>query len=710
MKKFFLFVISLFIVHSSFGKSYIDSLYYCSPLFYYNIIGSTGGGDSTIIKFYNNCDSLLTFQHLWDFGDSTFSHEANPVHHFSHRRPVYDVCHEVFLDDMVEHYCEQVEITQSPLFCKADFRFEENTEVACACAGVFNFYDQSVGDIKSWKWDFGDGNVSEEQNPGHIYDMAGIYNVSLEIETYNGCHSYDHQFIVAGQQDCDFDISWNVLESYPPQYNFYSDVWDPRMVFSYLPPETDSNWYNLIVYNWDFGDGCTSDETFSTHTYKKSGEYTVCLNVKYSNGTECEVCVTDYFEGGQIDSCSTRGTFYKSNNMCDHDFIITDEGKVLAIDEIIPEVALYNGARIVFDYEIFDDTLDCYELDKSIVITCLEVLPPFCEYTGTVKDYSWLDGCWYLIELDNGNILNPVIVDTPFVFRDNQRVRLSYLEVTGMVTACMKGITAEITCLEEIGNDTIWPPPECEGEIILNTSFIMNSEECGGYASVDILSTCSAWFWLDYYDYSILWSTGETTWHIYGLCPGTLYFVTVTRSDGKTYTSAFSFFKLNSFIPAWSYYKNQNTYYFSLPVTNDYNVEWKFDNGTELNGTDIAFTFMQGGTHFVDLTVTDSGGNMVYSETIIISVVTYIEGNPVNEMKVYPLPAGDILNIEYESPGNFETSIDIYNITGQFLLDKKTSLVTGLNHINLELSELKPGIYILIMNTPQGVIRHRINK
>jgi PKD repeat protein len=513
-----------------------------------------------------------------------------------------------------------------------------------------------------------------------------------------------------GQQNCDIKISWNILESYPPRYNFYSDVYDPRLVFSYLPPETDSSWYNLIIYNWDFGDGITSDEPFPAHRYKTSGEYTVCLNVRYSNGSECEECITDYFEGGEISWCNTLGTFYKSNNMCDHDFIITDEGKILAIDAIIPDIALYNHARIVFDYEVIPDTLDCYGLSESVIITCLEVLPPECEYTGTVKDYSWLDGCGYLIELDNGEILNPVIVDTPFVFRDNQRVRLSYLEVTGMVTACMKGITAEITCLEKIGNDTIWPPPQCEEQIILNTSFVMNKEQCGGVASIDILSPCNAWFWRNYYDYSVLWSTGETAWYIDGLCPGTLYLVTVTRSDGKTFSSAFSFFKLNSVIPAWSYYNNKNTYYFSLPVSSEYEVEWKFDDGTAINGTDISYTFMQGGTQKVNLTVRDNGGNIVYSETIVVSVVTGVEEDRVNEMKVYPLPASDILNIEYESPGNFETSVVLYNVTGQFLFDKRISLVTGLNHINLDVSELKPGTYILMMNTPQGVLRSRINK
>jgi len=42
--------------------------------------------------------------------------------------------------------------------------------------------------VDSWTWDFGDGDFSFEQNPTHIYDSAGFFNVSLQItsdgETY----------------------------------------------------------------------------------------------------------------------------------------------------------------------------------------------------------------------------------------------------------------------------------------------------------------------------------------------------------------------------------------------------------------------------------------------------------------------------------------------------------------------------------------------
>ena len=44
-----------------------------------------------------------------------------------------------------------------------------------------NFTDQSIGQITSWSWDFGDGSSSTEQNPTHIYDNNGTYTVSLSV-------------------------------------------------------------------------------------------------------------------------------------------------------------------------------------------------------------------------------------------------------------------------------------------------------------------------------------------------------------------------------------------------------------------------------------------------------------------------------------------------------------------------------------------------
>jgi hypothetical protein len=44
------------------------------------------------------------------------------------------------------------------------------------------FQDESRGEVKSWKWDFGDGEFSSEQHPIHRYEKGGEYVVRLFIE------------------------------------------------------------------------------------------------------------------------------------------------------------------------------------------------------------------------------------------------------------------------------------------------------------------------------------------------------------------------------------------------------------------------------------------------------------------------------------------------------------------------------------------------
>ena len=51
-----------------------------------------------------------------------------------------------------------------------------------------SFEDNSIGNIQSWNWDFGDKNYSNSVNPVHTYtDSAGIVQVNLIVIDNNGC-------------------------------------------------------------------------------------------------------------------------------------------------------------------------------------------------------------------------------------------------------------------------------------------------------------------------------------------------------------------------------------------------------------------------------------------------------------------------------------------------------------------------------------------
>ena len=50
--------------------------------------------------------------------------------------------------------------------------------------------------LNSWSWDFGDGTNSNQQNPDHLYQNAGRYNVTLTVSNSVDSDSKTKDFIV----------------------------------------------------------------------------------------------------------------------------------------------------------------------------------------------------------------------------------------------------------------------------------------------------------------------------------------------------------------------------------------------------------------------------------------------------------------------------------------------------------------------------------
>jgi len=113
----------------------------------------------------------------WDFGDGAGSTQANPVHTYENAG-IYTV------SLIVSNANGSDELS------KTDFieAFNPNPPDVDFIADVthgpmplqVNFTDLSTNDPNSWYWDFGDGNISFEQNPSHTYTAVGTYTVSLE--------------------------------------------------------------------------------------------------------------------------------------------------------------------------------------------------------------------------------------------------------------------------------------------------------------------------------------------------------------------------------------------------------------------------------------------------------------------------------------------------------------------------------------------------
>ena len=71
-----------------------------------------------------------------------------------------------------------------------------------SCTGDITFQDQSTNGPSAWSWDFGDGGVSNSQNPLHIYTQDGIYNVTLVASNAIGSNTYTlNQYITIDRPD-----------------------------------------------------------------------------------------------------------------------------------------------------------------------------------------------------------------------------------------------------------------------------------------------------------------------------------------------------------------------------------------------------------------------------------------------------------------------------------------------------------------------------
>ncbi|MFM7767372.1 MAG: PKD domain-containing protein, partial [Bacteroidota bacterium] len=63
--------------------------------------------------------------------------------------------------------------------------FSLTADSSCAPT-IVNFHDASFG-AQSWFWTFGNGNQSALQNPTHVYNVPGTYDITLVVTDSTGC-------------------------------------------------------------------------------------------------------------------------------------------------------------------------------------------------------------------------------------------------------------------------------------------------------------------------------------------------------------------------------------------------------------------------------------------------------------------------------------------------------------------------------------------
>jgi PKD repeat protein len=216
----------------------------------------------------------------WDFDDpasgiNNTSTTQNPLHAFT-TGGTFDVKLIVTnANGCIDSITKPVTVNDAPV---AAF----SADTSCL-ASPTQFTDESTtssGTVVSWDWNFGDpssgaNNTSTLQNPTHIYNTQGTYNVTLSVTNSNQCvKDTVMQIIVNPKPSAMFEYT-------PACVNDSTQFTD----LSIAPGSQLQSWF------WDFGDGSgTSTIQNPKYMYAAPGTYNVKLVV--TNLANCTDSVT----------------------------------------------------------------------------------------------------------------------------------------------------------------------------------------------------------------------------------------------------------------------------------------------------------------------------------------------------------------------------------------------------------------------------------
>jgi PKD repeat protein len=673
--------------------------------------------------------------------------------------------------------------------CQANFYYYYNDSIKTfAEAYPYNFVDQSTGDVVKWNWDFGDGKTSAERNPLHFYDHAGdSVMVILTITTADGCESSYYAIIIVGNRDfpqeCKTDFTIATAKSLPPVYTFIPDTLD-----------------GFASCFWEFGDGSFSDDIVPSHRYEYDGNYIVCLNATYKNGCSAYRCDTLQAIGYNHEC--------KASWIAFSDILTNSTGSGISDTSYSPIGNYYyfqdqsRGNVIQWNWNFGDGTgskeqnpQHIYD-QNGIFNVCLEIVTsdsctssycdtvyvgvvPYCSLTGIVKDYTGLDGCGFVIALDNGEVLEPAEIVPNFILWNGQRVRLSYTELTDRTSICMVGKIVRIDCITNIPADsctvafTHYPipwisslppiyqfndlstgeviertwdlgdgtitneispahryefsgyytvcltiytaggctgtycetsfyeganpqPALCENYIKLQTEVILNGNTCNGSATAGLVDIEGN----DVYASEYLWSTGETGSTIYDLCPGWTYSVIIADNTGCAVSGSFSYggsiVYPDSLFGYWNFQQDDMDFVFNLPVYSDsVRCEWDFGDGNIADGSSVSHTYSLNDEYTVILSVYDLGGNLLYNQQIPVSpgAPTGIKKLTESSLEVYPVPATDVLYLKMAVTSIDIDKIEILTSSGQMVIGNN-AIKQDKDLLQVDISGLPAGFYI----------------
>lgn len=253
---------------------------------------NTQQGCAPLVVQFVDASAGIPTQWFWDLGNGTTSTKQNPG-------VIYINPGTYTVKLVIKNASGQDSVIKTNYITVYTYPTPALTVTPTNGCAPFNvkFTDKSVagsGTVSNWIWDFGDGNVSTEQNPQHTYNISDTFDVSLTVVNSFGCRKTirDTSLIkVGGLIRAGFTYTYNNICK-PPSTIKFNDL-----SISKTP----------ITYQWTFGDGAASTEKDPVHIYTTSGNFTAQLIIINEEGCSDTTSQTISIGGIKADFAFTNG-------------------------------------------------------------------------------------------------------------------------------------------------------------------------------------------------------------------------------------------------------------------------------------------------------------------------------------------------------------------------------------------------------------------
>ncbi len=241
-------------------------------------------GEVPLDVVFNDTSTGIPTGRSWDFGDGGSSNEQDPVHTYS-SAGTYSVSLTATnpFGSNTTTKTGYIVVSSPGLPPVADFTANIT---GGASPLTVAFTDTSANSPVSWRWDFGDGTTSPEQNPVHEFTAAGTYTISLTETNAGGSNTMTKPDYIT------------VSSLAPPVANFTGTPLCGKAPLAVT--FTDSSAGEPAGWSWDFGDGTNSTDRNPVHTYTSAGKYTVALTASNAGGSNTTTRADYVMVTGQV--------------------------------------------------------------------------------------------------------------------------------------------------------------------------------------------------------------------------------------------------------------------------------------------------------------------------------------------------------------------------------------------------------------------------